>query len=209
MWLKFLKIPGLDCGLLIEVCAYFWPFLLVSKDNWLQFYLSFKLTKFNVHCPMPLIIARMGSLSSSDMFMYICVIRRESFKSDFMKAVFCAFWKTPPHGLWQWTCHSSVFDTIDLKILSLRLEHIVSVIAQDWFKSYLSDRFQFVNIYNNWCMYTKVSHAVSQGSVLGPIFFTLKLLPLGNIIRKHHIILIIHWTLTKSNVHLLSNEWNY
>ena len=36
-------------------------------------------------------------------------------------------------------------------------------------------------------MHTNVSHGVPQGSVLGPIHFTLYMFPFGNIIRKHHI----------------------
>uniref|UniRef100_A0A8D3AUE7 Reverse transcriptase domain-containing protein n=1 Tax=Scophthalmus maximus TaxID=52904 RepID=A0A8D3AUE7_SCOMX len=83
---------------------------------------------------------------------------------------------------------SAAFDTIDHKILLQRLEHIgIKGTALEWFKSYLSDRFQFVNVNNKSSMHTKVRHGVPQGSVLGPILFTLYILPLGNIIRKRRI----------------------
>ena len=84
---------------------------------------------------------------------------------------------------------SAAFDTIDHQILLQRLEDVIGIkgTALSWFKSYLSDRFQFVHVNDVSSMRTEVRHGVPQGSVLGPILFTLYMLPLGNIIRKHSI----------------------
>ena len=53
--------------------------------------------------------------------------------------------------------------------------------------SHLSDRFQFVLVNEESSSHTRVSHGVPQGFVLGPILFSLYMLPLGNIIRQHGI----------------------
>jgi len=78
---------------------------------------------------------------------------------------------------------------IDYSILLQRLEHAIGIkgTALGWFKSYLSDRFQFLLINEESSSHTRVSHGVPQGSVLGQILFTLYMLPLGDIIRQHGI----------------------
>ena len=84
---------------------------------------------------------------------------------------------------------SAAFDMVDHSILLQRLEHVIGIkgTALGWFKSYLSEVFQFVLVNEESSSHTRVSHGVPQGSVLGPILFTLYMLPLGNIIRQHGI----------------------
>ncbi|XP_028272704.1 uncharacterized protein LOC114443000 [Parambassis ranga] len=84
---------------------------------------------------------------------------------------------------------SAAFDTVDHRILLHRLEHEIRITgtALRWFKSYLSDRFHFVHTNDVSSTGTRVNHCVPQGSVLGPILFTLYMLPLVNIIQKHGI----------------------
>ncbi len=82
---------------------------------------------------------------------------------------------------------SAAFDTIDHNILLNKLENYVGIrgSALAWFKSYLSDRHQFVAVNEEVSYRTQVQYGVPQGSVLGLLLFTLYMLPLGNIIRKH------------------------
>ena len=69
---------------------------------------------------------------------------------------------------------SKAFDTIDHNILLYKLEHYgFRGIVLDWFKSYLSNRTQYV-YYNN-CKSEKLDIicGVPQGSILGPLLFIL------------------------------------
>ncbi len=82
---------------------------------------------------------------------------------------------------------SAAFDTIDHNILLNRLQNYVDIrgSALAWFKSYLSDRHQYVAVNEEVSYQSQVQYGVPQGSVLGPLLFTLYMLPLGDISRKH------------------------
>ena len=73
-----------------------------------------------------------------------------------------------------------------ISILISGLEDWVSIkgAALDWFHSYLAD----ISFCADLGDFTSVIYyGVPQGSILGPIVFSLYLLPLGSVLRKHEI----------------------
>ena len=85
---------------------------------------------------------------------------------------------------------SSAFDTIEHPILVHRLHTdfgFTDTVLQ-WFLYYLTDRTHYVSLYNHCSAFTHVHCGVPQGSVLGPILFTMYIKPLSAIIDSHSII---------------------
>ena len=79
---------------------------------------------------------------------------------------------------------SATLGTLDHTILLQRLETTYSVrgAVLDWFASYLSDRFQSVIVDGVVSVSRPLVYGVPQGSVLGPVLFTLYSQPLSDVI---------------------------
>ena len=66
----------------------------------------------------------------------------------------------------------SPFDTIDHEILICKMEHYgITNLELPWFRSYLSNRKQYVEFNNTQSATEILTTGVSQGSILGPLLF--------------------------------------
>ena len=84
---------------------------------------------------------------------------------------------------------SAAFDTVNHSLLLQRLSctfGIAETVLQ-WFRSYLDGRRQFVSIGNTNSTSRQLSCGVPQGSILGPVLYSLYTVPLGSVLRQHEV----------------------
>ena len=84
---------------------------------------------------------------------------------------------------------AAAFDTVDHETLLKRRRDWVGLsgTALGWFSSYLSNRMCRVSIKNHTSSISNIRYGVPQGSILGPILFSIYMLPLGEVIKRHGI----------------------
>ena len=82
---------------------------------------------------------------------------------------------TPEYTLVALCDLSKAFDDIEHEILLRKLNtYGIRGTANDWLRSYLSNRVQFVNFYENISSTLPIKVGVPQGSILGPLHYSFK-----------------------------------
>ena len=95
------------------------------------------------------------------------------------------------------------FDTVDHQILLAKLNHYgIRGVSTDWFKSYLSNRSQYVSINRYESGLAAKNCGVPQGSVLGPLLFLLYINDLNQAIK----VCKVHHFADDTNLLCLSNS---
>ena len=87
---------------------------------------------------------------------------------------------------------SKAFDTVEHDIMISKLRHLgFKASSTSWFRSYLTDRQQVTKIDDELSGPAAISHGVPQGSILGPVMFSLYVNDLPEALRDCHISLYV------------------
>ena len=101
---------------------------------------------------------------------------------------------------------SKAFDTVNHEILFAKLEcYGIRGLANDWFKSYLSNRQQYVSIDDTESDKLSITCGVPQGSVLGPLLFLIYINDIANVSDILYLVLFAD----DSNAFLSGSDVNY
>ena len=89
---------------------------------------------------------------------------------------------------------SAAFDTIDHRVLLTRLRDRFGIqgTVLSWFTSYLDNRSQQVTVGSSTSAVVRLDYGVPQGSVLGPVLFTMYVSPLEDIITAHGLSTVVY-----------------
>ena len=108
---------------------------------------------------------------------------------------------------------SAAFDTVDYNLLLSRLESKFAIRGKElqWFKSYLSQRSQFVRIDLDKSLSHELNCGVPQGSGLGPVLYLLYTSPVAYILRRHNMAFHLYAQTTPSCMFLspAMTTWDY
>ena len=105
--------------------------------------------------------------------------------------------------MWSFVDLQKAFDTLDHQILLAKLNHYgICRVLDDWFKSYLSNRNQYVSINGYESDLAAINCGVPQGSVLGHLLFLLYINDLNQAIQ----ICKVHQFSDDTNLFCLSNS---
>ena len=104
---------------------------------------------------------------------------------------------------------AAAFDTIDHSILFNCLQHCYGIdgVVLKWVQSYLNSRKQWIKIDGHLLDAFQLPYGVAQGSILGPILFTLYTTPLSSVISKFNV--THHLYADDTQIYLELDSWNF